>query len=398
MPSIQFSPISRRLFPLYISAFFQGIPFWYAIEKLFMISIGFNTASIGLMIGIMSAVMLLIETPSGVLADRWSRKGVMALGCAALLLSGAIGAASFTPTVYIISCVFWGVYAALYSGTYDSVIYDTAMEEHGSSKQYTLYLGRLRAVEGAAFIIGALCGGLIASSLTMRDAYILSLPLIAISFAFLWRFREPQLHKAVVSEPVFIHIKQTFSAVLRHPTLLPIVIATVGFSVLLDIVFELNQLWFIAIATPVSLYGIISAAIFSSWTTGGLIAAQAKTTWRTTLLIALAIASAILLIITRQFWLMLASLVTLSICLIALGVILSKKLHDELPSQLRAGSTSVVSTLARIILVPGSILFTTAAHVYTIFAATYILLGVIVVASISFLLVSRTERSPADKN
>lgn len=84
MPKIKLSSTSRRLLPLYIAVALQNIPFWYAIEKIFMLGIGFNTATIGVMIAIMSVVMLAVETPSGILADRWSRKGVMVLGCFAL--------------------------------------------------------------------------------------------------------------------------------------------------------------------------------------------------------------------------------------------------------------------------------------------------------------------------
>ncbi len=42
--------ISRRLLPLYVAAFLQGFVLWYAVEKLFMRSIGFDDAGIGLMI------------------------------------------------------------------------------------------------------------------------------------------------------------------------------------------------------------------------------------------------------------------------------------------------------------------------------------------------------------
>lgn len=256
MIKVKFSPMTRRLMPLYIAAVLQGIPFWYAIEKIFMLGIGFNTATIGVMVAIMSIVMLAVETPSGILADRWSRKGVMILGCLALLLSGIVGALSFNEPVYILSTVFWGIYAALYSGTYDSVIYDTTMEEYGDSKKFEKHLGRFRAVEGASFVIGALAGGLIASLLDIRDTYIFSIPLIAAALIFLWKFKEPQLHKAEVAEPVFKHIRQTFAAVLRNPVLLPVVIATVGFFVLQETIFELSQLWFIAVAAPIALYGI----------------------------------------------------------------------------------------------------------------------------------------------
>ncbi|MGK2896499.1 MAG: MFS transporter [Candidatus Saccharimonadales bacterium] len=392
MAKIKFSPMTRRLMPLYIAAVLQGIPFWYAIEKIFMLGIGFNTATIGVMVAIMSIVMLAVETPSGILADRWSRKGVMILGCLALIISGILGALSFSEPVYILSTVFWGIYAALYSGTYDSVIYDTIIEEHGDSKKFEKYLGRFRAFEGASFVIGALAGGLIASMIDIRDTYIFSIPLIAAALIFLWKFKEPQLHKAEVAEPVFKHIRQTFAAVLRNPVLLPIVIATVGFFVLQETIFELSQLWFIATAAPIALYGIFSAAVFSSWTTGGLLAAHIKSKSAIISLMLVLVGMIVLLIVSRHYALVLIAQFVMAICLIAIGVILAKKMHDELPSRLRAGSSSVISTLARIILIPGSLLITGLANAYDIFVATYILLAVAVVSVIAFMSIASVKK------
>ena len=357
-----------------------------------MVSIGFNTASIGLMVAIMSLVMLVVETPSGILADRWSRKGVAILGCAALLIGSVVGALSFNELVYLLSAVFWGIYSALYSGAYDAMIYDTAVEEDGDSHKFQYYLGRLRAIQGASFVIGALVGGLIASTLAMRDTYIFSIPFIALAFFFLWKFREPQLHKAEVAQPVFKHIRQTFAAVLKNPVLLPVVIATVGFGVLQETVFELTQLWFIAVATPIALYGLFSAVVYSSWTIGGSLAARIKSKPATiTIMTALLIAVAGL-ILTRHFWLILAAQFVLAICLVALSVILAKRMHDELPSRLRAGSASVVSTLARILIIPETLVFTAVANNRSIFSATYILLGVAVVSIAAYLFISPVKK------
>ena len=111
----------------------------------------------------------------------------------------------------------------------------------------------------------------------MRDTYIFSLPFLCLSFIFLWKFSEPKLHRAEVAVPVFRHIRQTFAAVLKNPVLLPVVVSVVCFSVLQDTLFELSQLWFIAVAAPVAMYGVFSAAVFSSWTTGGLLASKIKT-------------------------------------------------------------------------------------------------------------------------
>ncbi len=385
MVSLKMNPILRRLLPLYIAAFFQGIPFWYAIEKLFMVDIGFTTASIGLMVAIMSVAMLAVETPSGILADRWSRKGVMIVGSVSLLLSGAIGALSHTVFIFIVSTVFWGIYSALYSGTYDSAMYDTVMEEHGSSKKFARYLGQLRAIEGAAFVLGALGGGVIASVFGMRDAFFLSLPLILLSIFFLFRFREPQLHKAGVAEPVFKHIRQTFAAVLRRPILLPMIVAIVGFSVLLDVIFELSQLWFMAVDAPLVLYGIFSAVVFSSWSIGGVLVPKLKSRMALGTVFATITIAIVGLIVMRNHWVILGAEFLLAVCLVALGILLANRLHDELPSQLRTGSSSVVSTLARLVLIPCSLLFTALASSYSIFSSTYLLLFIAVLAMCAFI-------------
>ncbi|RYF28924.1 MAG: MFS transporter [Chloroflexi bacterium] len=392
MPKMKLSPMMRRMLPLYIAVALQNIPFWYAIEKLFMLGIGFNTATIGVMVAIMSIAMIVVETPSGILADRWSRKGVMALGCVALLISTIIGAVSMNEPVYVIAMVFWGVYAAFYSGTYDSVIYDTTMEEHGNSRRFEKYLGGFRAVEGGAAVVGALAGGLIASFVDIRDAYIFTAPLLALALIFILKFREPQLHKAEVAEPVFKHIRQTFAAVLKNRVLLPVIIAAVGFFVIQDIIFEFNQLWFIAVAAPIALYGVLSAVVFSSWTVGGLLASHIKSKAAIITLMSVTVAAIAVLIISRHYIPILATQFVMAVCLIAISVILAKKMHDQLPSRLRAGSLSVTSTLARILLIPGSLLLTGIANIYDIFTATWILLTAAAVSIVAFMSISSVKK------
>ena len=119
----------RRLLPLYVAAFFQGFVLWYTIEKLFMRSIGFDDAGIGIMVAGYSVVMLLIETPSGILADRWSRKGVLMVASVALAASSLVCGISDSIPFYLVGAGLWGIFFAFYSGTYDSMVYDTLLEE-----------------------------------------------------------------------------------------------------------------------------------------------------------------------------------------------------------------------------------------------------------------------------
>src|SRR5215213_11450915 len=126
----------RRLLPLQIGMALQGLILWVPIEKLFMTQIGFDAASVGVMAAAYAAVVPLLEVPSGILADRWSRRWVMILGCVALMASSLLGGLSHNVITYVLARWFLGVYFACGSGTVDSVVYDTVLEQTGSNELY----------------------------------------------------------------------------------------------------------------------------------------------------------------------------------------------------------------------------------------------------------------------
>ena len=107
---------------------------WVPVEKLFMSEIGFTAASIGVMAAAYAAVVPLLEIPSGVLADRWSRRGVLVIAALAVSMCALVGGLSHGVGTYIVSALFLGVFFAMYSGTLDSVVYDTVLEETGDGQ------------------------------------------------------------------------------------------------------------------------------------------------------------------------------------------------------------------------------------------------------------------------
>jgi hypothetical protein len=63
---------------------------------------------------------------------------------------------------YVMAAMILEVYFAFSSGTVDSVVYDSVVEETGSNELYEKWIGRTRAVESAAFVLSALGGGVLA--------------------------------------------------------------------------------------------------------------------------------------------------------------------------------------------------------------------------------------------
>ena len=140
----------------------QGTCYGVPVEKLFQTQIGFTPATIGVLAAAYAAVVPLLEIPSGMLADRWSRSKILMVATVALAASSLLGGLSTNVGTYIAAAMILGVYFAINSGTVDSIVYDTVLEETGSSALYEKWIGRVRITEGAAFASSALAGGVIA--------------------------------------------------------------------------------------------------------------------------------------------------------------------------------------------------------------------------------------------
>ena len=199
-PDPAVAALRRRLRPLHAAVFLQGFMLWVPVEKLFMTEIGFDAASIGVMAAAYSALVPLLELPSGILADRWSRRGVLILSSVALASARCSAGSATNVTTYVISALLFGVYFACYSGTLDSVVYDTVLEETGDGGDFERRIGRVQAVEAVALVASALAGGWVAGLLEPRVTYFLTVPFALASIAAYARFREPRLHRA--AEPV----------------------------------------------------------------------------------------------------------------------------------------------------------------------------------------------------
>lgn len=63
----------------YLHQFLFDFILIYAVEKIFFSSLGLNFAQIGLLLFLWSAMTLTLEVPTGILADRWSRRKMLIL-------------------------------------------------------------------------------------------------------------------------------------------------------------------------------------------------------------------------------------------------------------------------------------------------------------------------------
>jgi predicted MFS family arabinose efflux permease len=384
--------LARRLLPLQIGVALQGFMLWVPVEKLFQTQIGFTAASIGIMAAAYAAVVPLLEVPSGILADRWSRNWILVIASAALAASSLLGGLSTDVVTYVIAAMILGVYFAMNSGTVDSVVYDAVLEETGTSAVYEKWIGRVRIVEAAAFASSALIGGVLAGATSPRVTYFLTVPFALVSIVAFLRFDEPQLHRA--TEPVTLrqHVATTFTAMTRIPQVRQVMLLAALTALLSQAVFEFGPLWLVSLHAPAAAFGPYWAALVATLGIGGYATSKLRLERRQAVLLlaALLAATPILLATSNSIIAIVAAQTALQLLVAIIGIHAGLLLHDAVPSTIRAGVSSGVGTLSWMLFLPFALGFGWLIRAHGVHRAGWVLVGV--VGLLALLVAASTRR------
>jgi MFS family permease len=374
--------LTRRLLPLYIAAFSQGLVLWAPIEKVFLRSLGFDQAAFGLMAACYSSLIPLLDLLSGLLADRWSRKGVLMLASVAAMLNALLGGLSHDVPTYLLSTLFFGVEVAFVSGTYESIVYDTLLEYTGHGHAFEKRLGQVKLLSSAALLISALVGGLVATLLSPRLAYFATIPLVAISLGALLTFREPHLHRSEERTALPSHLRAISQTLFRRGKTLRIVIVLLVTSLLLSVIFEFGPLWQMALAAPVGLYGLTNAAVLSAGGVGSWLAARLTPAKPATIMgmAVLLVGSSLALVFVKSVVVVILAQGVLVAGGVGVSMVFTRLLHDCLPSGMRAGAASGVGALSSMAFVLFALLFGVVSQHAGVFHAGWIVVGVALLA------------------
>lgn len=111
----------------------KAFPIWF-VYLLFLLSKDLNYTQAILLDSFAAAMSLIFEVPSGILADRFSRKRVLIIGEVIIIINYFVLYFSNTYLLFIIGALLSGLGEALVSGTGEAFIYDSFMEQKEEEK------------------------------------------------------------------------------------------------------------------------------------------------------------------------------------------------------------------------------------------------------------------------
>lgn len=145
----------------------------YPVYTLLFEDAGLDIHQISMLLAIWSIPVVLLEIPSGVLADRWNRRNLLVV--AALLKASCFLAwMVHTFTMFAVGFVCWGIAEALSSGAEEALVFDS-LKMKGKQDMFARVYGSASAAVGGAVALSCFGGGFLAQLLGFDLVLILSI-------------------------------------------------------------------------------------------------------------------------------------------------------------------------------------------------------------------------------
>lgn len=241
----------------YLFQFFFDFILIYAVEKLFFLSRGLTFSQIGILLFLWSVMTLFLEVPTGIMADRYSRRKML-IFCGLFFSMGYF--------VWIFSNTFWlfllGFFlrtlgATFASGTLQAYVFDY-LKINSIEKEFEKVWGRGNAFRTLGIGTAVLFGGFLS-----QISYTLPLAISAISIliisiiAFSW----PEIKHFISTNEVnyWFYLKNAIKTVSKNYYLLRIILyTTIVFSAFANLE-EFNDIYLKFLGYPNGIIGVVFA-------------------------------------------------------------------------------------------------------------------------------------------
>ena len=336
--------------PLYVWAFIEALIFWYAIEKLLWSSAGITFEQIVVLGVIAQSSQVLIEVPSSIIADRWSRRKTLMISSVFMLVAIVIVLSVQSFLSFAIMSLMWAFYYAFQSGTINAYIYDLLKEKNEQS-QYRKAVSRYATFQLSGLLVSSIGASILVKVGNYFTPYWVTIIPSVSAIIILWRMHEPIMEKTEQSMGTAIHhVSSAARNVLAKKW---IIIVFVSLALAMGgrfIWYEYYQLYSIDQLVPAVLFGFMLAMIHVGNILGAEFAHRVKNP-NTVMMLSLGllfVSNLSLLLVNWSF----AIIIFLTMCFFgsqAVTIVLDENLQHETDSELRATTLSLMGLASRIV-------------------------------------------------
>ncbi|MCL2664303.1 MAG: MFS transporter [Defluviitaleaceae bacterium] len=161
----------------------------YAFYTVLFIERGMSVTQIAVLIALWSVFAIVFEIPSGILADRWNRRNMLAIASALQGVCFFIWIFSHSFWTLALGFMFWAIGGAFGSGTEEGLIYDN-LKNDGKEENFTKIYGKAKFFASVGTIFGIVSAGVIEGFINIEAIAFISAGICLVNVFFAMRLRE----------------------------------------------------------------------------------------------------------------------------------------------------------------------------------------------------------------
>ena len=270
-----------RNIPLFIAfRLLFNARFYYPIFAVLQLDYGLTMAQFAILNAIWAVSIVLLEVPSGALADKLDRRPMIIIAAVLMILEMSLiafvpfGNANLIFWVWVLNRILSGAAEASASGADEALAYDS-LPEGEQEAQWPKVLARLMTLSSCAFVVAMLIGGAVydhsflnnllgtnfAKETAIRFPIYLTLisALIALPISLL--MKEPVTQSEdLASDSLWTSIHKTGGWIISTPIVFALILAALVHDTLVRLFLTMNSEYYRLIDLPESSFGIIGAS------------------------------------------------------------------------------------------------------------------------------------------
>jgi len=190
--------LHRNIPRLYLIKIAKWFMLYMPIVVPFYESNGLSMTDIMVLQAVYSIAIVILEIPSGYLADVWGRKRTLVLGAVLGVVGFSTYSISHGLTGFLIAEIILGIGQSCVSGADSAMLYDSLAEKK-QAKRYSLFEGRITSMGNFAEAAAAILGGVLAT-ISLRSPYIAQAAVAFAAVPAALTLTEPVRHKKLINQ------------------------------------------------------------------------------------------------------------------------------------------------------------------------------------------------------
>jgi len=177
----------------YVFIFLSNLNLTHGLWMIYLANKGMSLVQLGILEGVFHITSFLMEVPTGLVADIYSRKTSRIFGRILALVSIMILLLADSFSLFALSFVFTALSYNLESGAGEALIYDS-LKILEREDQYMKISGKIEVSYQLGSVIALLLGGYLAT-INYKYAFILTMVFISLTIVQSFKFEEPYVEK-----------------------------------------------------------------------------------------------------------------------------------------------------------------------------------------------------------